>query len=171
LSGGQKQRANLARALTLTPRLIVCDEVVAALDVSIQAEVVNLLIDLQAELGMGYVFISHDLAVVSHLSERTAVMYLGSLVELGPATEVAGAPLHPYTAALQFAAPELMPSSLRGKRPAPLQGELPSPLAPPSGCGFRTRCPKAAPLCASGMAHATTPAWRGLPFRVLSPPS
>ena len=155
LSGGQKQRANLARALTLQPRLIVCDEVVAALDVSIQAEVVNLLIDLQQEIGLTYVFISHDLAVVAHLSERIAVMYLGALVELGPASEVARAPQHPYTSALHFAAPELMPSHLRGTRPPPLQGELPSPLAPPSGCVFRTRCPKAAALCAQ-----KAPEWR-----------
>jgi oligopeptide/dipeptide ABC transporter ATP-binding protein len=155
LSGGQKQRVNIARALTLSPRFIVCDEVVAALDVSIQADMLNLFADLQREFGLTYLFITHDIGVVTHVSDRVGVMYLGRLVELGDAEAITGAPLHPYTQALLSAEPEPLPKALRNRARVTLQGEIPSPLHPPSGCRFRTRCPKAAALCA-----AEEPAWR-----------
>ncbi len=155
LSGGQKQRANIARALTTGPELIVCDEVVAALDASIQADVLNLLADLQAQLGITYVFITHDLGVVAHVSDRVAVMYLGRIMELGPAEALHARPRHPYTKALLAAEPVPLPARLRPPRAAPLQGEIPSPIHPPSGCRFRTRCPIATPLCA-----ASVPDWR-----------
>ncbi|WP_093761201.1 oligopeptide/dipeptide ABC transporter ATP-binding protein [Tardiphaga sp. OK245] len=155
LSGGQKQRVNIARVLTLRPKVIVCDEVVAALDVSIRGDVLNLFADLQREFGLTYVFITHDISVVSHISDRIAVTYLGKLMELGPAEDVVERPLHPYTRALLSAEPVPLPSHLRVDRRIILEGEIPSPVAPPSGCRFRTRCPSVQPRCAEEV-----PAWR-----------
>ena len=147
-SGGQKQRIIIARALTLQPKVLVCDEVVAALDVSIRGDVLNLFADLQREFGLTYVFITHDISVVSHISDRIAVMYLGALMELGPAEAVTTRPLHPYTRALLAAEPQALPSDRREPRREMLRGEIPSPIDPPSGCVFRTRCPQASALCA-----------------------
>lgn len=155
LSGGQKQRVNIARVLTLRPKVIVCDEVVAALDVSIRGDVLNLFADLQREFGLTYVFITHDISVVSHISDRIAVTYLGKLMELGGAEDVVERPLHPYTRALLSAEPVPLPSHLRTDRRIILEGEIPSPVAPPSGCRFRTRCPSVQPRCAEEV-----PAWR-----------
>ena len=157
ISGGQKQRANIARALVLEPTLIVCDEVVAALDVSIQADMLNLFADLQRDFDLTYVFISHDLRVVAHVSDRVAVMYFGKIVELGPADALMARPLHPYTQALLSAEPEPMPAHLRNKQRVILKGEIPSALAPPSGCRFHTRCPLAVEKCVK-----VEPAWREL---------
>ncbi len=155
ISGGQKQRVNIARVLTLRPRLIVCDEVVAALDVSIQADILNLFARLQREFGLTYVFITHDLGVVSHISDRIAVMYLGKFMELADASALAQQPLHPYTEALLSSEPSPLPAHMRQGQRIVLRGEIPSPVAPPSGCRFRTRCPYAQAQCA-----AQEPAWR-----------
>jgi oligopeptide/dipeptide ABC transporter ATP-binding protein len=155
LSGGQKQRACIARVLTLRPTVLVCDEAVAALDVSIQADILNLLAELQRDFRLTYVFITHNLGVVSHISDRVAVMYLGRLAELGPTDALLAQPLHPYTEALLSAEPVPLPSHLRTPRQIRLEGELPSPVDPPSGCRFRTRCRYAVARCAEA-----EPVWR-----------
>lgn len=146
-SGGQRQRIGIARALAVNPKFIVCDEPISALDVSIQAQVINLLKNIQKEMDLSYLFIAHDLSMVKHISDRIGVMYLGHMMEVGPSNDVYHRPLHPYTVALLSAIPISDPNIAKAKQRIVLEGEIPSPISPPSGCPFSTRCPKATQRC------------------------
>lgn len=154
-SGGQQQRIGIARALAVEPEFIVCDEPISALDVSIQSQIVNMLEDMQEDMGLTYLFIAHDLSVVRHISDRIGVMYLGSMVELGESKELYANPLHPYTKTLLSAVPIPDPEKSKARQRIVLEGEIPSPMNPPTGCRFHTRCPYAKDIC-----KQETPEWR-----------
>lgn len=156
-SGGQRQRIGIARALALTPEFIICDEPISALDVSIQAQIVNLLKNLQKQMGLTYLFIAHDLSMVKYISDRVAVMYLGQLMELAPSVELYKNPLHPYTQALLSSIPIPDPFVEKKRQRIVLKGEIPNPLSPPSGCPFSSRCPLATELC-----KKLAPTWRSI---------